>query len=316
MVSASPRVGLAALAALTVLLSASASSAYCRTASCGDAGTGARCTPAEPADCGVPLFWKSGCPGWSLQRDASKWANLATVESIVAKSFATWMGAACTPGSTPQLVGRELTNVCCTKREYNSANGNANVIVFRDASWPYEGSSNTLALTTVTYALDTGEIYDADIELNSFDARFTTTDTAVGFDLQSIVTHEVGHFLGLAHVRLAAATMYPDYVAGSVALRKLGTDDVAGVCAIYPPSGPEVDATCDATPRHGFSTSCSGDTVACDIPVPDDGKGCAVAPIVRPGSQGSAAGSAARAAGLGGLLALVAALALRSRRRG
>src|SRR5689334_23648589 len=50
-----------------------------------------------------------------------------------------------------------------SKHEYNQNRGNTNLIVFRDDGWPYEGSSNTLALTTVTYNLDTGEIYDADM---------------------------------------------------------------------------------------------------------------------------------------------------------
>jgi MYXO-CTERM domain-containing protein len=75
-----------------------------------------------------------------------------------------------------------------------------------------------------------------------------------GYDLQNTVTHEADHVIGLAHpcgdpgapscqqdppageVPFADRTMYPTTAAGETSKRTLSADDVAGVCAIYPPS--------------------------------------------------------------------------------
>ena len=268
--------GLATALALSVglvaVLPARSALAYCRTASCGAKGTGQQCVPPQPTDCvgpdAKPLFWASPCVTFSVQEDASATIPFATVEQIMKSSFATWEGVSCA-GGTPRILVTEGEPASCTKHEYNQKQGNANLIVFRDAGWPYEGSSNTLALTTVTYNLETGEIYDADMEINSADNALTTTDTAVKFDLQSVTTHEAGHFLGLAHSQSPDATMYPDYKPGDIGLRALSPDDIAGICAIYPPTSP-IPSTCDATPRHGFSPLCASDQL--DAPA---SSGCA-----------------------------------------
>src|SRR5262249_39390442 len=152
-----------------------------RTSSCGNQGTGTRCSPVMEGDCGVELFWPNACVGFSLQKDASKRVTLEETRKVFTKAFATWMNADCPGGGHPKIKVTEEEPAECSLHEYNQKAGNANIIVYRDDAWPYEGSSNTLALTTVTYNLDTGEIYDADMELNSADAKFTTGDTGVQF---------------------------------------------------------------------------------------------------------------------------------------
>src|SRR5262249_33663180 len=146
------------------------------------------CKPVQTGDCGIPLFWPSPCIGFSMQRDASMRVDLATATEILHKAFATWMLADCGGGAHPRLPVEDLGPVACRKHEYNQNQGNANIILFRDDGWPYASGNATLALTTVTYNLDTGEIYDADMELNSAQTPFTTGDTDVQFDLQSITT--------------------------------------------------------------------------------------------------------------------------------
>jgi hypothetical protein len=248
---------LAASVAALALLASPAAHAYCRTSSCPDVGTAQVCTPAVAGDCGVPLVWKRPCVGWSLQKDASVKVSFAEVEPIVTAAFAAWTSAACPGGGTPAIVVKEAEPTVCALHEYNQDAANANIIAFRDTSWPYAGTANILALTTVTYDLENGEIYDADMELNSFGTDFTIGDTNVDFDLLSIVTHEAGHFLGLAHSTDQSATMFPDYKPHTTNLRDPSADDTAGICAIYPPGTNA--GVCDITPRHGFSTLCAAD---------------------------------------------------------
>jgi hypothetical protein len=138
-----------------------------------------------------------------------------------------------------------------------------NPIIFRDGTWPYHDSVNALGLTMLTIDTDTGEIYGADIEINSTMILVAQPPAPVGaYDLASILTHEAGHFLGLAHSADTTAVMYAFYHPGSTTL---ALDDIAGICSIYPPdgtrttaAGPIAATTCDDTPRKGFSTSCDG----------------------------------------------------------
>jgi hypothetical protein len=282
----------ATLTLAALLLPPRAALAYCRTSSCGAKGTGQSCLPAQPGDCGLPLFWASPCVGYSIQQGASSQVSFSATEQIMKDAFAAWEGATCSGGS-PRIVVTELAPATCSKHEYNQEKGNTNLIVFRDDGWPYEGSSNTLALTTVTYNLDTGEIYDADLEVNSADNKLTTSDTAVEFDLLSITTHEAGHFLGLAHSMTADATMFPAYKPGEIGLRSLDADDVLGICAVYPAGAP-IPPTCDDTPRHGFSTLCGAEQSAADT----SSSGCACRLGAGP-ERGEAAGIFAAALGLG-----------------
>jgi hypothetical protein len=65
-------------------------------------------------------------------------------------------------------------------------------------------------------------------------------------DLRNTVTHEVGHFIGLAHVGDQTATMYSRSTIGQQAMRTLAADDQDGLCDIYPAAGATL--TCVAGP--------------------------------------------------------------------
>lgn len=286
----------AAFVAATVFTVSDAAHAYCRTASCPGGVTGAQCVPAQTTDCGIRLAWPDPCVQFWLQQDASSQVNLAQAETVFTAAFQAWTSAACGSG-TPGIRATYGGPVACGEHEYNQQAGNANIIVFRDASWPHP-SKSTLALTTVTYSLDTGEIYDADMELNSATVTFTVTDSGIQYDLLSVATHEAGHFLGLSHSASAAATMRPDYIPQSTILRDLDGDDIAGICESYPPAN--VPAGCDDTPRHGFSGLCAADQ-----------------PAAAQETQGCSFGRKDRSSGswLGGLSLLAMVVLRRSKRR-
>ena len=228
--------------------------AYCRTSSCADSVVGAQCNPARDSDCGVPLFWPTSCTGFTVQRDATPGLDAKTVDQVAKLAFAAWTEADCGGGAHPKMRVDDLGEVTCNQQEYNPEGANSNTIMFRSDGWPYQ-AQDALALTTVTYNLNTGEIRDADMELNSTEVTFSTSDTDVTFDLQSIITHEAGHFLGMAHSQIADATMIDKYPPASITLRTLDPDDSAGICAIYPPG--DVPASCDSTPKNGLGDECN-----------------------------------------------------------
>ncbi len=264
-----------ALAALTLLLPGAAN-AFCRTLTGAVGG-------AEPAaGCqgrGTPIFWKNRCVGYSVDRVASRRISYEQTAQIVGNAFAAWSESACPVDEGSSRVGidvRDLGEVACGKVGYNAEGENQNVIIFQESSWPHAvdgnatGDSSTLGLTTVTFNKKTGEIYDADMEINSYTFKVSVTDEVnpAGYDLPSIVTHEAGHFLGLAHSSDRNATMYASYNQGETKKRYLKLDDVLGICSAYLPDGTRVTgegteqagAACNPLPRRGLDRSCGATT--------------------------------------------------------
>lgn len=256
------RTSIAALALAAALLGEGRASAYCRSSVCkvdGKSIHGKVCSPPVDDDCGTVLQWRQPCVGFAIQKSASRQVSLAEVEKIAKVSFAAWTTVDCGGGEHPRIEVDDLGTVSCSRVEYNKHAANVNVIVFRDLAWPHmdegSGTTDTIALTTVTYDVVKGDIFDADMEINSFQNQFTTEDTMVDVDLRSVMTHEAGHFLGLAHSTIADATMFPNYMNGSTDLRTLKDDDQQAICNAYPPDrAPK--GTCDGLPRHGFSPEC------------------------------------------------------------
>lgn len=111
----------------------------------------------------------------------------------------------------------------------------ANVISFQDDT--YEFGLGTVAVT-ISFSSETNGVralVDADIIFNP-DENFSTDGTPDTFDLQSVATHEAGHFLGLNHTGIVAAVMYPfaDDGEGAIFGRVLKTDDRIGSSVLYP----------------------------------------------------------------------------------
>lgn len=91
-----------------------------------------------------------------------------------------------------------------------------------------------------------GQIIEADIQWSTTlgtpsevfmtDATCSTLDCDK-FDVHSIAAHEVGHFLGLAHVEGEAhqlLVMYPGTKRNEIQDRTLGAGDILGIRSLYP----------------------------------------------------------------------------------
>jgi hypothetical protein len=95
---------------------------------------------------------------------------------------------------------------------------------FNDVGWVSLSGCCTLAVTWYSTTID-----EADMALN---VRFPwTTGGGSGYDVQTVMTHENGHVLGLGHSTASGAIMQATYAGVQ---RTVGQDDARGVTFLYP----------------------------------------------------------------------------------
>jgi hypothetical protein len=201
---------------------------------------------------GVPLAWPVDRVPYGVASAASKQVSLADATRVADLAFGAWNDTQCAgrsagiqayddgPSSVPDgATGDALAEWAYCAESNACAATTHDVIVFDDDAWPYNDPVNTLALTTVTYGVDDGQIFEAYTEVNSAEHQLTTTEpppaNGATYDLQAILTHEAGHFLGLAHATDTTSIMYAYYVPGAVTLTP---DDLGALCTVYPPQSP------------------------------------------------------------------------------
>jgi uncharacterized protein (TIGR03382 family) len=187
----------------------------------------------------------------------------------------------------------ELVPALSTEPTPRAVNDGHNSLIFHNAVWCHVGAdgncnvtydSSALAVTTDTANTRTGQIYDADVEVNLVDYHWADLvedpSLSTDMDLQNALTHEFGHLIGLDHtcfdlftsmtgVRptdnygypipdcstasadVQATTMFPSAQPGDTQKRTLGADDVNALCTIYnidnppPPPGTGVNGGCN-----------------------------------------------------------------------
>jgi hypothetical protein len=229
--------------------------AFCRKTTCPEC-------PLDPVtECptgGQPLVWSRPCLSYALSRAGSRKVSIPEANAAAAEAFRVWQGVSCPgTGRPPSILATAAYGLTgCNMHEYTKNSVNVNVILFHDDEWPHPQSEDSVGLTSTTYDERTGEIFDADIEINST-LDLSTSDVVATdkYDLLSVLTHEVGHFLGLAHSLDRTSTMWPNYDVGTDDFRTLSDDDIQGICAIYPPERPV--ESCDFSPRGGFASECA-----------------------------------------------------------
>jgi hypothetical protein len=113
--------------------------------------------------------------------------------------------------------------------------------------WDHE--SDKLAITVVTYEMASGRLLDADVVVNP-NVVFGLLDEyspsrQPSYDLAAVLTHEMGHVLGLGESHDdRMATMWPYADRGDTHQRTLSEDDEAGVIDAYDGPPPLPAAAC------------------------------------------------------------------------
>lgn len=124
---------------------------------------------------------------------------------------------------------------------------NANSII-AESDWSF--GDGMVAVTVYSYNVALAQYVDTDIVLNTANWAFATDGRDDAFDIQNVVTHEIGHALGLQHnLQDLGAVMYPSTVQGETNKRKLASDDLEGLAALYETAVTETQG-CAAAPSR------------------------------------------------------------------
>jgi hypothetical protein len=252
--------------AVVLFVAASAASsegaAFCRTTTSGRQPIIDQC-PTE----GTPLQWPASCAALSLDTTVLPvdWPR-ARLDAELQSSLDRWNNLSCPSplsdaGSAARFALVRAVD-CADGVRFTRGRAHSNTLSFRPvwadtASFP----PGVIAATIVSYDPRTGEILDADIafnlksEGNPEGFTFVTEPSADSSarDFSAVLTHELGHVLGIAHSDDRAALMFANYD-HSAPRRELRPDDTAAACAVYPPGSGA--AACEPMRDHRCAPGC------------------------------------------------------------
>ncbi len=192
------------------------------------------------------LRWKAGsvriAVSTSILRESSNIKRDSDVTGALRRSMDAWSG----------VVNIDFQEIVSDKQSASPAGvAGDGVNLLTIAATPEnvllfaKDPENTAATTRVFYNRR-GTITEADIVLNPY-LQFSTDGTLGTFDLESTLTHEIGHLLGLSHSAVFGSTMHANYGKNGVfglqnfTSRTLSADDISAARAIYGVRGDEID---------------------------------------------------------------------------
>lgn len=140
---------------------------------------------------------------------------------------------------------------------YRRSGANRNTVRYSRDGDPL--ANGALAITVITFDAAAKQILDADIVLNG-EHRFgffgeDRKISGVVYDLQNVLTHEMGHFFGLGEEFIdEQATMYAYSQAGEVEKRDLAPVDLQEISRLYDEAYvPQDGAGCAGATLAGYS---------------------------------------------------------------
>jgi hypothetical protein len=227
-----------------IVTSAHPAQAYCRSTACEpsleDCTTDDKGCPRS----GPPLSWKALPLPYRFHAGGTNKLDMDKVREASRRAFDAWSNVTCS-GKRTSLRFEEGADIPGTQPLTGPAKAKVSFgIYFRDDDWPYDDGEESLALTNQTYGKTNGFIDYSSIEVNTTTRTYRLSDADQGIDFQAVLTHEVGHYIGLAHSSVDGSIMAPSYCQSSDRCngstdqaRALADDDIMAVCALYPPSG-------------------------------------------------------------------------------
>ena len=132
----------------------------------------------------------------------------------------------------------EFLPLGCSSSDDNQNDG-LNTVILIEKNWPFD--SMAIAITRNFYiagnSARAGLILDSDILLNGEIHEFSTINETGKHDVQNIVTHEIGHFIGLGHEMEPTidndATMFRNASVNELNKRTLKENDINGIRSAY-----------------------------------------------------------------------------------
>ncbi len=247
---------------LVVSLAATEASAFCQSTTCSPKKEDC---PKDDDGCpatGLPVRWGKTTLTYRFHEAGSTQLLREEARAAVREAFHRWSDVLCDDGRRTSLrfvEGEDLTEDKPLEAGVQASEPFG--IFYRDLGWPYDDVDETLAKTNTTFDKKTGRIIYADIEVNTT-RRFAVDEASPEIDLQAVMTHEVGHYIGLNHSRVKQSIMAESYCTlddrcekGKLAARRLSEDDIAAVCYLFPPDGVEKfpdkssGVSCSSSPR-------------------------------------------------------------------
>ncbi|MCB0419115.1 MAG: matrixin family metalloprotease, partial [Bdellovibrionales bacterium] len=193
---------------------------------------------------------------------STTFSGMGTFVPSIVSSFETWANV---NGSSVSFIGLG----CSTSSE--NQNDGVNNVIFEASNWPFETS--VIAITRNFFisgdSPKAGMILDSDIIFNGVNHSFTVSNETGKFDIQNIMTHEIGHLLGLGHEvspEDTDATMHAMAVPLETKKRDLATNDIAGIKSAYPgvsSLGSSFNLSCDLS----STASCAATHRPCGSPL-------------------------------------------------
>jgi predicted Zn-dependent protease len=177
--------------------------------------------PAPQAGCGFVVNNEAQRVSWKNQVPIKMYFDTSVptqFQDSIKAAFATW----------EKGIGKHIFEFA-GELPSSKATQDRKSVIYWEQTWDAANASQQ-ANTTI-YWVD-NQITEADIRVNSQNFSFSTNPGNTDVDIESLLLHELGHVLGLAHTSNEQSVMTP-FLSSGVKRRELSAQDVSGVKCEY-----------------------------------------------------------------------------------